>query len=199
VTARKGTARFEVVVHGRAAHAGSRHAEGRSAIREMARQILDIEAMTDYDLGLTLNVGVVQGGTRPNVVSYEARAEVDMRVPNPEVAEAAVARVMGLRPYDPDVTITVTGGLNRPPYEKSEAIAALFGKARTLAAEFGFDLQDARTGGCSDGNFTARFAPTLDALGVDGQGSSHSHAERLLIPTIPERALLLQRLMQRLN
>ena len=199
VTARKGTARFDITIHGRAAHAGSRHVHGRSAIKEMARQILDLENMTDYESGLTVNVGVVSGGTRPNVVAYECKAEVDMRVPNPAVAEAAVAKVLNLKPYDPDCTITVTGGLNRPPYEKLAGIADLFETARGLAATYGFQLDDVQTGGCSDGNFTASYAPTLDGLGVDGQGSSHSHSERLVVSTIPHRALLLERLMQTLS
>ncbi|MCO5093137.1 M20 family metallopeptidase [Bosea sp. (in: a-proteobacteria)] len=199
VTARKGTARFDITIHGRAAHAGSRHVHGRSAIKEMARQILDLEDMTDYDSGLTVNVGVVHGGTRPNVVAYECKAEVDMRVPNPAVAEAAVARLMNLKTYNPDCTITVTGGLNRPPYEKLPGIAALYETARELASGYGFELGDVQTGGCSDGNFTASHAPTLDGLGVDGQGSSHSHSERLVVSTIPHRALLLERLMATLS
>lgn len=199
VTARKGTARFDIVAQGRASHAGSRHAEGRNAIKEMARQILDLEAMTDYELGLSVNVGVIHGGTRPNVVPYECRIEVDMRVPSPAVAETAVKKVLGLKPYDPDVTLTVTGELNRPPYEKLEGISQLFETARGLAADYGFELGDVRTGGCSDGNFTAEHAPTLDGLGVDGQGSSHTHNERTLISTIPHRALLLQRLMETLS
>jgi glutamate carboxypeptidase len=199
VTARKGTARFDITIHGRASHAGSRHIHGRSAIKEMARQILDLEDMTDYETGLTVNVGVVSGGTRPNVVAYECKAEVDMRVPSPAIAEVAVAKVLNLKPYDPDCTITVTGGLNRPPYEKLAGIASLFETARGLAAEYGFELGDVQTGGCSDGNFTASYAPTLDGLGVDGQGSSHSHSERLVISTIPHRALLLERLMEKLS
>ncbi|CAH1691859.1 hypothetical protein CHELA1G11_20977 [Hyphomicrobiales bacterium] len=96
----------------------------------MARQILDLEGMTDYESGLTVNVGVVSGGTRPNVVAYECKAEVDMRVPNPAIAEVAVANVLSLKPYDPDCTITVTGGLNRPPYEKLAGIADLYETAR---------------------------------------------------------------------
>jgi len=199
VTARKGAARFVLTTRGRPAHSGSRHQEGRSAVRELAHQILALEAMTDYERGLTVNVGVISGGTRPNVVPYEARAEIDMRVPSPAVAEEAVAKVLNLKPVDPDVSVIVEGGLNRPPYEKTEEIARLFEHARGLAASFGFELGDVRTGGGSDGNFTAALAPTLDGLGVDGMGSSHSHHERLRISTLAPRAELLLRLMQTLR
>jgi glutamate carboxypeptidase len=119
VTARKGTARFELIVHGRAAHSGARHQDGRSAIKELARQILALEDMTDYATGVTVNVGVIAGGTRANVIAAEARAEIDMRVPNPSVGEAAVARVFSLQPFDPEVRLEISGGLNRPGYEKS--------------------------------------------------------------------------------
>ncbi|MBM3569363.1 MAG: M20 family metallopeptidase [Alphaproteobacteria bacterium] len=199
VTARKGSARFTLRVRGRAAHAGSRHQEGRSAIRELCRQVLELEAMTDYDSGLTVNVGVVQGGTRANVVPYEAVAEIDMRVPTPAVAEIALAKVMNLKPIGADITLEVSGGLSRAPYDKSPAIAALFERARALAAESGLDLKDTKTGGNSDGNLAAPFAPVLDGLGVDGMGSSHSHHEKLRISTLAQRAHLLLRLMQTLD
>ncbi len=190
VTARKGTARFDLVVRGQAAHSGARHQDGRSAIKELARQILDIEAMTDYGTGLTLNVGVISGGSRANVVPDEAHAAVDMRVPNPEVAETAIARFLALRPYDPDCTLEITGGLNRPGYEKGPEIALLFEQARAIAAEIGFDLKDVATGGGSDGNFTAAMAPTLDGLGVDGKGA-HTDHEQLYVSSLVPRAKLL--------
>jgi len=190
VTARKGTARFEIHVRGIAAHSGTRHQDGRSAIKELARQILDLEAMTDYATGLTVNVGVIAGGTRANVVAAEAHAEFDMRVPNPEIAEAAIARVMAITPHDPDTTVEITGGLNRPGYEKSPEIAKLFDHAKQLAAGIGFDLQDLATGGGSDGNFTASIAPTLDGLGVDGQGA-HTDHEQLYVSSLVPRAKLL--------
>ncbi len=197
VTARKGTARFELHIKGRAAHSGARHEDGRSAIKELARQILDLEAMTDYSTGVTVNVGVVSGGTRSNVVAEEARAEVDMRVPNPEIGDAAVARMLAIKAHDPDVTLTVTGGLNRPGYEKSAAIEALFQEARRIAAGIGFDLRDLKTGGGSDGNFTAAIAPTLDGLGVDGAGA-HSDEERLYVSSLVPRAKLLLGLFEEL-
>jgi len=198
VTARKGTARFDLVLRGRPAHSGARHQDGRSAVRELARQILDLEAMTDYETGVTVNVGLIRGGTRANVVAEHASAEIDMRVPNPEIGDAAIARVMALRPYDPDCTLEVTGGLNRPGYEKSPAIEALFQHARRLAAEIGFDLQDLKTGGGSDGNFTASIAPTLDGLGLDGKGG-HTHHEQIYVSSIVPRTTLLYRLMETLK
>ncbi len=199
VTARKGAARFDLTIKGQAAHSGARHEDGRSAIKELARQILDLEAMTDYATGVTVNVGHVGGGTRANVVADHAWAEIDMRVPNQEVGDPAVARVLSMKPYDPDVTMDITGGLNRPGYEKSSAIAQLFEHARGLAAEIGFDLQDLKTGGGSDGNFTAALGvPTLDGLGVDGKGG-HTGYEQLYISSLVPRARLLLRLMETLS
>ena len=199
VTARKGVAIFEMTATGRPSHAGVRHRDGRSAIREMARQILRLEDMTDYARGVTVNVGVVAGGTGSNVVPAECRAEIDVRVPNPEVGEETCARVLGLAAFDPDVTVEVTGGMNRPPYEKGPGIEALFEHARGLAAEIGFTLEDVKTGGGSDGNFTAALgAPTLDGLGVDGDGA-HSHDEHLLFSSLEPRAKLLLRLFETLE
>ncbi|MCW3475565.1 M20 family metallopeptidase [Limobrevibacterium gyesilva] len=197
VTARKGTARFEIHVRGVPAHSGTRHQDGRSAIKELARQILALEAMTDYATGLTVNVGVIAGGTRANVVASEAHAEFDMRVPNPEIAAAAIARVQALKPYDPDVTLQITGGLNRPGYEKSGEIASLFEHAKAIAAGLGFELADLATGGGSDGNFTAAIAPTLDGLGVDGKGA-HTHEEQLYVSSLVPRAQLLLGLFETL-
>jgi glutamate carboxypeptidase len=197
VTARKGTARFELHIKGRAAHSGARHEDGRSAIKELARQILDLEAMTDYSTGVTVNVGVVSGGTRSNVVAEEARAEVDMRVPNPAIGDAAVARVLALKAYDSDVVLTVIGGLNRPGYEKGAAIEALFQEAKRIAAGIGFELLDLKTGGGSDGNFTAAIAPTLDGLGVDGKGA-HSDEEQLYVSSLVPRARLMLGLFEEL-
>ncbi len=199
VTARKGTARFDLRVRGRAAHSGARHEDGRSATRELARQILDLEAMTDYGTGVTVNVGRIGGGTRANVVAEEAWAEIDMRVPNQEIGDPAIARVLAVRPYDPDVTLEMTGGLNRPGYEKSDAIAQLFEHARGLAGEIGFELRDLKTGGGSDGNFTAALGvPTLDGLGVDGR-AAHTHEEQIFVSSLVPRATLLLRLMETLS
>ena len=198
VTARKGTARFDLHIKGRAAHSGARHEDGRSAIKELARQILDLEAMTDYSTGVTVNVGVVSGGTRANVVAEEARAAIDMRVPNPAIGDEAVARVLAIKAYDPDVMLTVTGGLNRPGYEKGPAIEGLFQHAKRIAAGIGFELLDLKTGGGSDGNFTAAIAPTLDGLGVDGKGG-HTDYEQLYVSSLVPRARLMLGLFEELS
>jgi glutamate carboxypeptidase len=198
VTARKGTARFELRVKGVAAHSGSRHQDGRSAVRELARQILTIESFTDYALGITTNVGVVSGGTRANVVPEEALAEVDMRVASPAQAHEMVARMLSLKAQEEGVSVTVTGGMNRPPYEKDERIAALFEQARALALQIGYRLEDLKTGGGSDGNFTAAIAATLDGLGVDGKGG-HTPYEQLNISSIAPRSELFYRLFQTLK
>jgi glutamate carboxypeptidase len=198
VTARKGTARFEVRVRGQAAHSGSRHQDGRSALRELARQILVIEGFTDYARGVTTNVGVVSGGTRANVVPEEAFAEVDMRVTSPAQAEEMVARMLSLPAHEEGVAVTVTGGMNRPPYEKDGRIAELFDHARALASEIGYLLEDLKTGGGSDGNFTAAIAPTLDGLGVDGKGG-HTPYEQIYISSIAPRCELFYRLFETLK
>ena len=197
VTARKGVAFFTLTAHGRPAHAGVEHHLGRNAIREIAHQILALEAMTDYARELTVNVGLVRGGSRVNVVPEWASVEVDVRMPNPAIGEEIVQRIRGLRPRDPDVTLTIEGGINRPGYEKTPQIAALYEHARALAAEIGFDLVDLKTGGGSDGNFTAAYAPTLDGMGVDGDGG-HTHEERLYISSVIPRTRLLMRLMETL-
>jgi glutamate carboxypeptidase len=198
VTGRKGVARFEVYVKGVAAHAGTRPRDGRSAIRELANVIQTLEAMNDLKRGVTVNVGVVRGGTRPNVIAEEAYAEVDMRVPTIADADELVPKILNLKSRSEGVSVKVTGELNRPPYEKGNAGAALYEHAITLAAEIGFDLVDTATGGGSDGNFTAPHTATLDGLGVDGQGA-HSHYEQMYISSIEPRARLLHRLFQTLR
>lgn len=197
VTARKGIANFTVTAHGLPAHAGVEHHLGHNAIREIAHQILTLEAMTDYARELTVNVGVVKGGSRSNVVPEWASVEVDVRMPNPAIGDEVVQRIRALKPVDPGVTLTIEGGINRPGYEKTPDIAALYEHARTLAADIGFDLVDLKTGGGSDGNFTAALAPTLDGLGVDGDGG-HTHEERLYISSVLPRTRLLMRLMETL-
>ena len=198
VTSRKGVARFEVFIKGVPSHAGTRPQDGRSAIRELANIIQTLEAMNDLARGVTVNVGVVKGGTKPNVIPEEAYAEVDMRVPTIADADELVPKILGLTSKTDGVSVRVTGELNRPFYEKSNAGAALFEHAKTLAAEIGFELVDNYSGGGSDGNFTAAFTATLDGLGVDGQGA-HTHYEQMYISSIEPRARLLHRLYQTLR
>jgi glutamate carboxypeptidase len=198
VTSRKGVARFEVFIKGVPSHAGTRPEDGRSAIRELGNVIQTLEAMNDFSRGVTVNVGVVRGGTKPNVIAEDAYAEVDMRVPTIAAAEELVPKILGLTSKTEGVSVKVTGELNRPPYEKSNAGAALFEHAKTLAAEIGFDLVDSYSGGGSDGNFTAPFTATLDGLGVDGKGA-HTHFEQMYISSIEPRTRLLYRLYQTLR
>jgi glutamate carboxypeptidase len=198
VTGRKGVARFEISVKGVPAHAGTRPEDGRSAIRELANIIQTLDALNDLKRGVTVNVGVVKGGTKPNVIAEEAYAEVDMRVPSIADADELVPRILNLKSRTEGVSVSVVGDLNRPPYEKSNAGAALYEHARTLAAEIGFDLVDTSTGGGSDGNLTAAHTATLDGLGVDGKGA-HTHYEQIYISSIEPRARLLHRLYQTLR
>jgi len=198
VTARKGVARFAISIKGVPAHAGTRPEDGRSAIRELAHVIEALEAMNDPGRGVTVNVGVVRGGSKPNVIAEEAYAEVDMRIPSIADADELVPKILNLRSRTEGVNVKVVGGLNRPPYQKGNAGAALYEHARTLAAEIGYDLVDTSTGGGSDGNFTAAHRATLDGLGVDGKGA-HTHYEQLYISSIEPRARLLHRLFQTLR
>jgi glutamate carboxypeptidase len=198
VTGRKGVARFEIFVKGVPSHAGTRPEDGRSAIRELGHIIQALEAMNDPKRGVTVNVGVVRGGTKPNVIPEEAYAEVDMRVPSIADADELVPKILNLESRSEGVSVKVTGGMNRPPYEKGNAGAALYQHAKTLAAEIGFDLVDTTTGGGSDGNFTAAHTATLDGLGVDGKGA-HTHYEQIYISSIEPRARLLHRLYQTLR
>ena len=198
VTGRKGVGRFEVFLKGVPSHSGSRPQDGRSAIRELANAIQTLDALNDSSRGISVNVGVVRGGTRPNVVAEDAYAEVDLRVRTLADADELVTKILGLKSRTEGVSVKVTGELNRPPYEKSNAGAALFEHAKGLAAELGFDLLDTSTGGGSDGNFTAPHTATLDGLGVDGEGA-HTHYEQLYISSIEPRARLLHRLFQTLR
>jgi glutamate carboxypeptidase len=200
VTARKGWGRFEMTITGRAAHAGLRPQDGCSAVRELARQILDLEAMTDYKAGVTVVVGTVQGGSAPNMVPAEARASIDLRVPPTVDAGEVVQRILQRKAHDPDCAITVAGDINRPAYGKSASIAALFEHARVCAAEAGFVLEDAPlTGGVSDGNFPAALGiPTLDGLGADGRGA-HALDEQIRFSSLVPRVQLLVRLMETLR
>ena len=200
VTSRKGVGRFEAVATGVPAHSGSRHRDGRSAIDEMARQVLAIAAMTDYGRGVTTNVGKISGGTAPNVVAERCSITIDLRVPDESTGKEMEAKILRLRSTNPDIKLKVVGGMNRPPFSKSPAGERLFRHARKMAAEIGFELAEAATtGGGSDGNFTAALGvPTLDGLGIDGDGA-HTGWEHALISSIVPRTLLMQRLLETLE
>ena len=198
VTSRKGVARFDVHITGVPAHAGTRPRDGRSAVGELANIIQTLHAMTDFSRGITVNVGVIRGGSKPNVIAEEAYAEVDLRVPTIAAGDEYVAKILAIKPKIDGVSIKVEGGLNRPPYEKSNSGAALYEHARQLAGELGFELPDTFTGGGSDGNFTAPYTGTLDGLGVDGDGAHTGH-EHMYISSIAPRTKLLYRLYQTLK
>jgi glutamate carboxypeptidase len=200
VTARKGVGRFEIKTTGIPAHSGSRHQDGRSAIKEMARQVLAIEGMTDYARGVTTTVGLVSGGTAPNVIPQHCYASIDLRVADDATGREFEAKILGLKPADPDVKVEVTGGMNRPPFEKTPEIDALFRHAQALARGLGFALEHTgMTGGGSDGNFTAALGvPTLDGLGIDGDGA-HTEWEHGFVSSIAPRTLLMRRLLETLQ
>ncbi len=194
-TARKGVGDYTLVVRGKAAHAGADFTAGASAILELARQIGKIAAFTNLARGTTVNPGVISGGARPNVVASEARAEIDVRVLRLKDAEALDRKFRGLRPYDKRCTLELSGGLNRPPMERTPASRRLFRLARRLAAEVGIALEESLSGGGSDGNFTAALGvPTLDGLGAVGEGM-HAPEESVLIDPLPARTALLAKLL----
>src|SRR5882724_6369937 len=200
VTSRKGVGRFEVKATGVPAHSGARHQDGRSAIKEMARQVLAIEGLTDYSRGVTTTVGVISGGSAPNVIPQHCHISVDLRVRDVAAGHEFEAKILGLEPFDTGVKLEVTGGMNRPPFEMSTAIEVLFRHAQAVARGIGFDLQHTEmTGGGSDGNFTAALGvPTLDGLGIDGDGA-HTEWEHGLISSIEPRTRLMRGLLESLQ
>lgn len=193
-TARKGVGEFQITVHGRSAHAGISPAAGVNAIAELARQLLRIESFARPGRGLTLNVGVIEGGTRSNVIPERASARVDVRVPRASDGKAIERKVYGLKPFHPGARLEISGGINRPPMERARA-APLFQKARELGRELGMELSEASTGGGSDGNLTAALGiPTLDGLGGVGDGA-HALHEHVIVRELPRRAALLAALI----
>ena len=198
--ARHGIARWHLKTIGRPAHAGAYHAEGRSAIREMAHQILALEDLTDHARNFYVNIGIVQGGTHENMVPAECRAICYALVPTAREEGELRDAILALRPHDPDTKLEVTPGLSRPPFVKTPAIQALYDHACGLAREIGFEIAGERiAGGGSDGNFTGALGiPTLDGLGVIGHGP-HTHEEHVLIPCLLPRTRLLLRLLETLG
>jgi glutamate carboxypeptidase len=198
-TARKGIADFVLEVDGRAAHAGVEPEKGVSATEELAHQVLAIKALADPGSGTTVNVGVVQGGTRPNVVAAHARAEIDVRFAKASEAQRIVSAIEGLRPRLAGAVLRLSGGLDRPPMERGPGVAQLAALATAAAGELGFELQETSTGGASDGNFTAALGvPTLDGLGPDG-GGAHADSEHFLIDSWLQRTRLLRRMIEALD
>jgi glutamate carboxypeptidase len=194
-TARKGCGEFELVVHGIAAHAGLDPGRGASAIQELAAQIAAIDRLQDLSNGISVNVGTVAGGSRPNVVAAEARAVIDVRAPTRPAAERIEAALRALQPLRPGTRLTITGGFDRPPMERTAAIAGLFERARSIAAALGRDLGEGAAGGGSDGNFTAALGvPTLDGLGAMGDGAHAAH-EHVDVPSLPWRVALVAALI----
>jgi glutamate carboxypeptidase len=190
-TSRKGVGLYQVTVTGRPAHAGADHEKGINAIEEMAHQILDIQQFTEYAAGTTVNVGVVRGGTRSNVVPAQATARVDVRVTNAAEARRLDIQMHSLTPRLPGASIDVSGGINRPPMVRSDGAARLYAQAVALGGELGLRITEAGSGGGSDGNFTAALGiPTLDGLGVVGDGG-HAEHEHVVLASMPERAALL--------
>ncbi|MEZ4712553.1 MAG: M20 family metallopeptidase [Caldilineaceae bacterium] len=194
--ARKGGGHFELHVTGKAAHAGVEPEKGISAIQELAHQILALHSLTDMEKGTTVNVGVVNAGTRSNVVAAEAHAIIDVRAWTQAEADRLANAIRSLQPVTPGAKLEITGGWNRPPLER-EATEEIFGRAREIGAHLGLSLQGDGTGGGSDGNFTGALGiPTLDGLGVPGHGAhaDHEHIETDKIHT--SAALLVALLME---
>lgn len=196
VTARKGIGMLRLKVHGTPAHAGVDHQKGRSAIREMAHQVLALEAMTDYARGITVNVGTISGGTVINTVPSSCAVDVDFRVPDMQAAEEIMARMQALTPIGQDMRLEIDVELNRPPMVKTAAAAKLLARAQDCARQAGFVLEDApMTGGGSDANFVAALGvPVLDGLGADGDGA-HTLNEHILMSTLARRLTFWQLLL----
>lgn len=190
-TGRKGTGIFQMSIAGRAAHAGLEPEKGASAILELAKQIVRLHELNGSGNGIHVNVGVVHGGTRSNVVAADASAEIDIRFSTAAEANAIEEFLLNISPYDSRVQVKVTGGINRPPLERTEQVVKLYELARSIAGMLDFDLGETQVGGASDGNFLAALGiPVLDGLGIDGDGAHATH-EHIVADDIPLRGALL--------
>jgi glutamate carboxypeptidase len=197
-TGRKGTGMFSVEAHGRAAHAGLEPEKGASAILELARQTDRLHALNGKNDGISVNVGVFQGGTLSNVVAAQARAEIDIRFSTVDEAKRIENEILNLRPFDDRIQLVVKGGINRPPLERSAKVLDLYNRAKGIAAQLNFELDETQVGGASDGNFAAAAgAAVLDGLGIAGDGA-HAVHEHILIDDIPRRGALLAALINTL-
>lgn len=198
-TSRKGVGIFHLEVIGNASHAGADHQAGKSAVEELARQITYLHSLTDYNLGTTVNVGVISGGSTTNVVAAKAVADIDLRVTSQVEADRVIPLIMGIKPQTEGTRICITGGMNRPPMERTQQVASMYEIARSIAKEkLNFELDEGGTGGASDGNFAAPLAPTIDGLGAVGDGA-HAVNEHLIISQMPIRSALVAHLIERLD
>lgn len=194
-TARKGTGDIHIIAHGVSAHAGVDHEKGRNAIEELAYHVLAAQKLTDYSRGTTVNVGVIRGGTRGNVVPETAEALIDFRASASDEIERLRGWTANLSPVVPGTRIQAEFELNRPPMPRNMRMAETFGQAKAIAGALGLDLREGSTGGGSDANFVAPLGvPVLDGLGAVGDGA-HSEREYVLIPSLVERAALLAALL----
>jgi glutamate carboxypeptidase len=197
-TSRKGVGEFELVVHGIAAHAGLDPGKGASAVHELARQVLALEALQQPDRGITINVGVISGGSRTNVIADRATAAIDVRVQTMEDAARLEGAIRSLRPTRSSLRLEVSGGIGRPPLERSPAVVRLYEEARQVAATLGRDLREGPAGGGSDGNFTGALGvPTLDGLGPEGDGA-HAVHEHVVLDDLSWRGAFLAALIESL-
>jgi glutamate carboxypeptidase len=196
-TARKGVGEYHIKITGKAAHSGLDFDKGESAIVELARQITALSKLVDLKRGLTLNVGLVSGGTRTNVIPAQATAAVDVRVARMKDAAVIDRQLKALKPFNRKCKLEITGGINRLPMERSAGVAGLYKKAFEIAKELNWKLEEASVGGGSDGNFTASLGiPTLDGLGGVGEGA-HAKHESIILAELPRRAALLAELIER--
>ncbi|HKU22865.1 MAG TPA: M20 family metallopeptidase [Terriglobales bacterium] len=195
-TARKGVGEYCLKVTGVPAHAGISPGEGASAILELARQLVKVSSFTDLKRGISVNAGVIEGGTRSNVVAAEASALIDVRIARVREAAYIDKKLHGLRPGHKKCRLQLSGAINRLPMERTAGVAALYGKAREMAARLDWKLDEASTGGASDGNFTAALGvPTLDGLGGVGEGA-HAFNESVILEELPRRAALIGMLIE---
>lgn len=195
-TARKGVGEYLLKVTGKAAHSGLDFEKGESAIVELARQVLQIAKLTDLKRGITLNAGTIHGGTRSNVIPAEASAVLDVRIARMKDAAVIDRQLRSLKPFNRKCKLAITGGVNRPPMERTPAVLGLYQKASEIAKQLGWKLEEAAVGGGSDGNFTAGLGiPTLDGLGGVGDGAHATH-ESILISELPRRTALLATLIE---
>jgi glutamate carboxypeptidase len=195
-TARKGVGDYTLTVTGVAAHAGLDPGKGHSAILELARQIGVIAKLNDLKSGLSVNPGVIRGGTRTNVIAAEATVEIDVRIKRARQAAGLDRKLRGLKPFDRRCSLRIEGGINRMPMERNAGVVALYEKAKSIAGQIEWKLEEAAVGGGSDGNFTAALGiPTLDGMGGVGDGA-HALHEHIVISELPRRALLLASMIE---